>query len=61
MLTAQEIEEWDLIGDLTADEKEQIRKASSEAIRIAAEAFKNAAEMGDKPCQPKNSPKKSAS
>jgi hypothetical protein len=59
MLTAQEIEEWDLIGDLTADEKEQIRKASSEAIRIAAEAFKN--QLGDKPCQLKNSPKKSAS
>jgi hypothetical protein len=44
MLTAQEIDEWDLIGDLTDDEKEQIRKASSEAIRIAAEAFKAAAE-----------------
>jgi hypothetical protein len=60
MLTAQEIEEWDLIGDLTADEKEQIRIASSEAIRIAAEALKNAAESGEQ-CQPKNSPKKSAS
>jgi hypothetical protein len=39
MLTMQEIEEWGLIGDLTEEEKEQIRKASSEAIRIAAEAF----------------------
>jgi hypothetical protein len=60
MLTAQEIEEWDLIEGLTADEKEQIRKASSEAIRIAAEAFANAVESGEQ-CQPKNSPKKSAS
>jgi hypothetical protein len=60
MLTAQEIEEWDLIEGLTADEKEQIRKASSEAIRIAAEAVGNAVESGEQ-CQPKNSPKKSAS
>jgi hypothetical protein len=59
MLTAKEIEEWNLIEDLTADEKEQSRKASSEAIRIAAEAFKN--QMGDKPCPQKNLPRKSES
>jgi hypothetical protein len=44
MLTLQEIEEWYEIAGLTDEEKEQIRKASSEAIRIAAEAFKKAAE-----------------